>query len=274
MGVSIPSGKTYNDCYKPGQFDETTDRDQDGVDDGCEFELAWAFRPQLRTMTNDCDLRRAPYFAVRQKTSNDWGGVIYIFYALSYFYDCGVPFSCPTFIAQCNPHAGDTEWIILEVGPSPVGSNGPWALKYGTLSAHWNTGNDQTAGYEASDLEDADNSPGFGAPRIWVAEDKHANYRTQGGCDGSGWLNLDNCEHPRSTYDTLDFLAQHNLGRKAPGFRFIGDPGISPVYDRTNPYNPSPEYFWNQAGHFCGWNYYPASPCAETYYTSLDAYGF
>lgn len=276
MGVSIPSGKTYADCYKPGVFDQTVDRDQDGVDDLCEYELAKAFRPQLRLMQNDCDTRRAPYFAVRQKNSLDWGGVIFIFYAVSYFYDCGAPFYCPSWIGSCTPHAGDTEWIILEVGPAPYGSVGPWALKYGTLSAHWRTDNDQTSGYEASDLEDADSSPGYGAPRVWIAQGKHGSYRTEASCDGSGLFNLDNCDYPRSSaeYATFEFESEHNLGKKQPQFQFIGSNPSTPVYDRYNPANPHYEFFWNEGGSFCGWDYYPSTPCAGSYFESLDAYGF
>ncbi|MEJ7760651.1 MAG: hypothetical protein WKF55_13790 [Gemmatimonadaceae bacterium] len=187
MGVTLPSGKTYTTCFQPGGFDQLSDGDQDGVDDACEYELAFAFRPQTVLMTHDCDWLRQPHFAVRQNYSPYFGGVIVIFYAISYHYDCGPPFACPDAIANCRPHNGDSEWIVLEVGPSAIGVAGPWSLKYGTLSSHWGTANDQTAGYEASDLEDAQGSPGFGAPRIWVSEDKHGNYRTRNSCNGSGF---------------------------------------------------------------------------------------
>lgn len=273
MGVSIPSGKTYSTCFQPGVFDQNVDRDQDGVDDQCEFELAYAFRPQLKLMWNDCDTRREPHFAVRQKNSLDWGGVIYIFYAMSYVYDCGPPFWCPPLTSQCLPHMGDSEWVILEVGPSPPGSNGPWALKYGTLSAHWKTDNDQTAGYEASDLEDAEGSPGYGAPRIWIAQNKHGAYRTQGSCNGSGLLNLDDCNDPLQAYFTLDFNAAQNLGRLGPSTEFIGSFPLKPVYDRlTN--NGNLEFFWSPDVAFCGWRQHPStSDCTASYHKSLSAYG-
>jgi len=231
MGVAIPSGKTYSQCYQPGAFDASVDRDQDGVDDGCEAELAVAFRPQLVFDIYDCETRRQPYFAVRQKQSPDWGGVILLFYAISYRYDCGP-----------QPHRGDSEWIILEVGPSLNSSYAPWSLKYGTLSAHWKAPNDNTAGYEASDLEDAEGSPRFGAPRVWVSEGKHANYRTQTVCNTSGfWWNWDNCDHPYSFFFTLDFTGAHNLG--SSGVQFIGGPN-SPVYDRLDN-SGLYEYYWH-----------------------------
>lgn len=272
MGVSIPSGKTYADCYQPGGFNTTVDRDQDGVDDQCEAELALAFRPQMKLMQDDCDTRSAPHFAVRQKFSQDWGGVIYIFYAISYVYDCGPPFTCTTAFPACDNHLGDSEWIILEVGPSANSSHGPWSLKFGTMSAHWQSENDQTAGYAAYDLEDADGSPGFGAPLIWAAEDKHANYRSQVSCDSSGWFNVDNCDNPWPAYFTLGFGPEHNLGHGGPGREFIGSAG-TPVPDRLTG-NGNVEYFWTNSPAFCGWIYYVDGDCAASYNTSLTAYGF
>jgi hypothetical protein len=88
MGVSIPSGLDYNGCYRAGGWGYPIDLDSDGVLDSCEGELAVAFKPQVVLMANDCELRRAPAFAVRQKISTDWGGVILLFYANSLIYDC------------------------------------------------------------------------------------------------------------------------------------------------------------------------------------------
>lgn len=258
MGVSLPSGKTYSQCYQPGGFGTDVDGDQDGVDDGCEAELAIAFRPQLVTDWNDCETRRQPHFAAKQKYSNDWGGVIVIFYAVSYIYDCGP-----------NGHRGDTEWIILEVGPSTNSNYGPWSLKYGTLSAHWGTSIDNTAGYAAQDLEDAEGSPGFGAPRIWVAKGKHANYRTQTSCNSSGfWWNWDSCDSPMPYYFTLSFGSGQNLGNSS--HQFVGGAN-SPVYDAIN-YSGLYEYYWVQ-GPFCGW-IASGIECADTYEKSLVPYGF
>ncbi|MEJ7758279.1 MAG: hypothetical protein WKF55_01675 [Gemmatimonadaceae bacterium] len=272
-GVSIPSGKNYGDCFRPGYFDQTVDRDQDGVDDGCEYELAAAFRPQMVFMSDDCDTRRAPHFAVRQSNSPDWGGVIYIFYALSYVYDCGPAFSCPILYPDCNPHAGDSEWIILEVGPSPSGSTAPWALKYGTLSAHWRTSAESTAGYPASALEDAEYSPAYGAPRIWAAQNKHSNYRTENDCDEGGFAHFDNCDRPSGNYYTLDFESSHNLGHEGSGSEFIGSYPLTPVSDRITSTRHYTEFYWESDRPFCGWSYYNAA-CAGAYYESLQAYGF
>lgn len=220
-------------------------------------------------MSDDCDTRRQPYFASRYKSSNEWGDVILIFYAISYVYDCGPPFTCGNSIPWCDTHRGDSEWIIVEVGRY-TSSTRPWALKAATLSAHWRTDNDQTAGYQAEDLEDAEGSPGFGAPRIWVAEDKHANYRSESVCDSSGPFNLDNCDNPDGLYHTLDIAAAYNLGRFT--IPFVGALA-SPVYDRHSN-NGNAEYYWVQTSRFCGWSYYTSGDCAGPYEESLRAYGF
>lgn len=275
MGVSIPSGKNYASCYRPGFFDTTVDRDRDGVDDQCEAELAVAFQPQLVFDIFDCETRRQPQFAVRQKVSPNWGGVILIFYAISYMYDCGIPI-------WGDNHLGDSEWIIEEVGPSADPSYGPWSLKYATLSAHWKSGNDNTAGYEARDLEDAVGSPGFGAPRIWASTGKHSNYRTRVVCNSAGFINWDSCDNPGDMNWTflkpagglIPFGAGQNLG--STNVKFMGGPGL-PIYNAiTN--TGTFEYFW-PAGKFCGW-LTPPPPlpgfdwCAESYYRGLTLYGY
>lgn len=263
MGVSIPSGKNYAACYQPGVFSTSVDRDQDGVDDQCEAELAIAFRPQLVFDRYDCEIRRQPQFASRQKVSPDWGGVILIFYAISYRFDCGYP----------DRHRGDSEWIIVEVGPSSDPSYAPWSLKYATLSAHWKSDwDDNTAGYAARDLEDAEGSPGFGAPRIWVALNKHANYRTQQVCDSAGFWNSDSCDDPMPGYATLTFGAAQNLGSRVEPF--IGTLN-NPVYDQIT-YSGLYEYYWvEDSQYFCGWVALTDTyGCAGSYWKSLTMYGF
>lgn len=183
-------------------------------------------------------------------------------------------------------HRGDSEWIIEEVGPSNLADH-PWALKYATLSAHWGEPGwiDNTAGYAARDLEDAQGSPGFGAPRIWVSKGKHANYRTQAVCNGQ-WLGYqDSCSWvigpncfvgfacPNPTYFTLDFAASKNLGSHT--VPFVGAAG-SPVYDPIY-FSGRPEYYWvpsEQGGDFCGWLAPNGYACAGAYQHSLTAYGY
>jgi hypothetical protein len=272
MGVSIPSGLDYYGCYRPGYWTYLSDGDSDGVLDSCENELAIAFKPQVVLMANDCELRRAPAFAVRQKVSPDWGGVIEIFYAISWMYDCG-PYG----------HRGDSEWIIEEVGPSNLAGH-PWALKYATLSAHWDDGFwDNTAGYAAHDLEDAQGSPGFGAPRVWVSKNKHANYRTAAACGGQLLGYQDSCAWPfgctifmtctNPTYFTLDFSAAQNLGSYVvPFFGAATTPRSDPI-----TFSGRTEYYWVPAGvggEFCGWLAPNGIGCAGAYQKSLRAYGF
>ncbi len=285
MGVSIPSGRRFYDCYRPGYFSSLEDRDLDGVSDSCENELAIAFSPQLVLDAADCEVRRQPAFAVREKVSPDWGPVIQIFYAISYMYDCG-PFG----------HRGDSEWIIEEVGPSNLSPpNGPWALKYATLSAHWGDPGwiDNTAGYAARDLEDAQGSPGFGPPRIWVSSGKHANYRTQSVCNGHWGGFQENCDSPigpgcypflpcpNPTYFGLGIgFGSGGSSRPVPGYvinlgshlvPFIGAAGNG-VPDWITG-SPLAEFYWIGAP-FCGWVAANGQECAGSYTRSLTAYGY
>lgn len=270
MGVSIPSGMRYTDCYRPGVFDSVTDRDRDGVHDLCEYELAVAFSPQLMMDGNDCDARRFPHFAVRQAQTSVWGGVIVIFYAMSWVDDCGDA-----------GHHGDTEFIIVEVGPSTYATYRPWSLKFATLSAHWRSyWNDQTAGYAAQDLEDAVGSPGFGPPRVWVARSKHANYRTHAVCNSNGMFVTDDC---RNSYTTgLVFGPDQNLG--STNYNLVGGP-YSPVVKNVISITHQETYWVKQTyvdmfhslrlndARFCGW-LARNGDCAGSYEESLSAYRF
>ncbi|HWL39899.1 MAG TPA: hypothetical protein VNO75_06640 [Gemmatimonadaceae bacterium] len=284
MGVRLPSGKNFDQCYRPGQFLSSVDGDRDGIDDQCEAELAKEFSPQLVFMFLDCDPRRAPYFAARYANTSAFGGVIVIFYALSYVYDCGPPFTCPNSdpMGWCDTHRGDSEFLILEVGRYSDPAR-PWALKYATLSAHWGASGDNTAGYAAQNLEDAIGSPGFGAPRIWVSKGKHANYRSQIVCNSSGFWNTDDCGQPNGLFTEVfadtDTTALRNLGNRS--FPFRG--GLhNPVPDRGSlgatptPPNGHVEWFWENPTTlgFCGWSYYQSGPCSTRYSKSLEAYRF
>jgi len=280
MGVKLPSGRTFYDCYHPQWWTPPgtppADGDGDGVLDSCEAELAIAFSPQIVLDTYDCELRRQPAFAVRYKVSPDWGPVIQIFYAMSWMFDCG----------PGGNHRGDSEWIIEEVGPSNlVSPSGPWALKYATLSAHWGEPGwiDNTAGYAAANLEDAQGSPGFGPPRIWISKGKHANYRTRAVCNGYMLGFQDSCsapigvncvmffDCPYPTYFGLGLTAAKNLGsQQVP---FIGGPN-SPVYDNIIP-SSRYEFYWTVAP-FCGWvaNNGSTPECSGTYGYALHVYGY
>lgn len=238
-GTTLPSSYTFSTCYpSSGVGDPALDADTDGVVDQCEYELATAFRPQMQFDSRDCDTRREPYWAARHIVSPiDNVPVIRIFYALSYYFDCGSPSSfCPT---QCESHPGDSEFIIAEV----VSYGDRWILKRATLSAHFNS----DAGtpmdtYAGEDLE-------YGGARqqtnavIWVALGKHANYRSKAVCD-AGMFYYDTCDSP-GVRPYLEVLPDANLGRDQ-------DQIIDEVGSRI--FRPGVERYWGPNDYyFLGW---------------------
>lgn len=265
-GTALPSGKPWSACV--GSFSAAADRDRDSVDDGCEYELAYTFRPRLVLMSNDCNTQREPYYSVRYQNNGFSGPVVAIFYALGYSTDCGSPrLDCPY---ACEGHPGDSEFIIVYVGPAPGYENAArWYLNHATLSAHWRSLVNETATYGEAALTY------YGTarvrPYVWVAEDKHANYRSKSVCD-AGANYYDNCDSPlpvTSPGQNVEVLTSANLGQWfAP---FIGGPG-SPVYSRLGM--PGVEYFWDPSRPFVGWNHRTGAAASSPYYESLRAFDF
>lgn len=118
------------------------DPDNDGVDNGCENALAATFAPQM-IFTVDCDwdygigrMGGEYYFAVERKPSSP-GFLVRIAYLPAYYRDCGVPaqrISLCHLFASCNPHTGDSEFMIVDVKYEP--SSNHWVTQTVFLSAH------------------------------------------------------------------------------------------------------------------------------------------
>lgn len=269
-GSYLPSGYTFSSCRPSGGVgDPTLDRDNDGLVDQCEFELADAFSPQLQFDSGDCDIGREPYWAANYQISPiDGVPVIRVFYAISYYTDCGVPNIYCQYNSNCYGHVGDSEFIIAEVS-----TNGAkWVLRRATLSAHWNSdGSDDGVIYAAGDLEfDGDGSSS--RPVIWVAEGKHANYRSQAHCEGGAFFNLDRCDTPGSRLE-VEVLPNANLGNSG------NEPGQSQIIfgnvgSRTG--RPGNENFWSTTYFFLGWWNRPENTASNTtaYGKSLEFFGF
>lgn len=237
-GIQTPSGYSLETCYPSGGVgDPSLDTDSDGVVDQCEFELASVFAPRLQFDAGDCNTGREPYWAAKYEVSPiDNQPVIKIFYAISYYRDCGSP-SLFCIHRVCEPHTGDSEFIIVEAG-----RNGPvWQLRRASLSAHFNVdGSDPIDTYSGGNLEYAGDY--LGRPTIWVALGKHANYRSQSACDaGQGYW--DTCDSPGSTA-AIEILEAANLGRD--GVRRIRDVGSRAGY-------PGIENYWSEDLSFRGW---------------------
>ncbi len=247
-GVYLPSGGTMNSCSpNPGVpfADSLQDRDRDGVQDQCEYELANAFHPQMQFTSDDCDVSREPYWAAtRMNSPIDGTPVIAIFYAISYHRDCGSSrLDCP---ADCGGHYGDSEFIVEEVTTADYpNSDAHWYLKYATLSAHYGSQANSTGVYAGADLTYGAAAPGSN-PFVWVAEGKHSNYRSQEVCDAGAYY-FDNCDRP-GTRVGLEVLPSANLGS-------LSNPLNAYVASRVPEVYSGVEHMWslNTNDGFLGW---------------------
>lgn len=162
------------------------DPDQDGLDSWCEYQIARSFRPLLSTNYYDKDLSREPYWAVRLGEHSNWVTVIYLF---GYHQDNGNDFGCPqTSPGYCDGHFGDSEFIVMTIAYGNI--NDHWALEQAFLSAHWNTSVNSSEHVLHDELSYPSNRRWY--PRIYVARDKHANYKSKDACN-AGALWTDTC---------------------------------------------------------------------------------
>ncbi|HEX8699009.1 MAG TPA: hypothetical protein VF815_09250, partial [Myxococcaceae bacterium] len=109
---SIPYADT---CWGSG-----TDADRDGLNDDCEYQLAYWFMPQLWFDSGESGLARRPYYSVKNVSFST--RTVQIFYLDTFYEDSGVT----------TGHDGDPEFQILEVHLS----GGRWYLDWAYLSAH------------------------------------------------------------------------------------------------------------------------------------------
>lgn len=167
-------------------------------------------------------------------------------------------------LKDCNGHAGDSEFILLDVSYNATTKH--WFLADAKYSAHtWHVDFAQRAsdsalyvdpssdgggsGYPRNYLEYPDGKVG-GYPRAWVANRKHANYPTQAYCDGPGGLGgADECYLPR--YLTrLEVAASANIGsRTSPFINCVPTSRTDhPAYGQGVQ-----ECYWSMGATFTGW---------------------
>lgn len=269
-GIDIPSGGTIYSCVPDGGIggiaDESQDHDRDGVYDYCENELAQAFSPQMQYTSDDCNYSNEPYHSVKYLISPiDNHPVIQIFYAISYHYDCGSP-RPDCFISACDPHYGDSEFVVAEVSTEGSTDSRYWTLRFVTLSAHYGTRFNSTGTYAGSDVSYGYMNV-YAAPLVWVSEGKHGNYRSQGVCD-AGAEYYDNCDRPGARAQ-LDVRPEANLGSYDHQYNAYTVSRVGGQYTGT-------EHMWSTslADGFLGW--YPrAYGTGETPYgILLRNYGY
>ena len=194
------------------------DADQDDLDDGCEFDLAAAFAPELVIDSRDC-LWQAGTSPARLAggylfAAQPLGDGVRLAYLPAYYRDCGWSgAACVVRAGRCGAHSGDSELILIDVEPS-IG--GDWRTTGVFLSAHcFGRSDGRCRWYRGDELDSFQWLGGtrFGAPRVWVARGKHANYPTQGACDSGHWF-LDSCDGNRINVRFPMLTAKQNIGSR------------------------------------------------------------
>jgi hypothetical protein len=266
---SEPTGIWLNGdwSYARCTTDLALDVDQDGINDDCEYVIAHTFRPVLKVSHHDNTLGRESYWAVAKGSLPE---SFKIFYALAYYRDGG------TDNVGFGGHLGDSEFIVLTASHLTTytinSTVSKWLLEGGFLSAHWGHGMfDSSGSYGYSWFEYP--AEYRGRPRIWVAEEKHANYRKRSICDGALWA--DTCDQ-NDVVQEAQVLYDANIGNS---WRSGGSswPNRDCVSSRVR-WGAATECFWNAAMYgFWGWQDEagnPFFPHGGPYHESLWAFGF
>lgn len=233
------------------------DRDLDGIDDTCELELARAFAPLLVVDRDDCSwsgirLAGGYFFAVQRGSTRD---AVRIAYLPAYFRDCGwTGIACAARGPSCSAHPGDSELIAVDAR-SIDGHR--WRLEALFLSAHclgrsagrcrWYVG-DELAYFTWTDVT-------RGAPRVWVAKGKHANYPSARECDSGHWY-YDSCDGHDAGYTFPILSSQQNIGSRLhplpDGAAGCVTADRLPLPDHRGD-NGTTECFWDDVKRFTGW---------------------
>lgn len=248
-GKILPSGRTYHDCTSDLRGG---DGDNDGLDDECEYEIAYAFRPYLLFDPNERASGRYEHWAVAPH-----GGsavrIVRVFYALAYYYDNGA------WILgfKVTEHDGDSEWIYFDIEERAIERQGQtsieWVLKRACLSAHWRSG----WGADSSSCRDR---RGGDRPTVFVSRGKHGNYFSKVECNNGGhWLRRDICrQHYGDPTDDFEVVRSRNLG------------GPDTNLGRAVGHRGRREDMWDRR-IFCGWQRSNTAPCSGGYGRSLVA---
>lgn len=242
------------------------DRDEDTVDDWCEYDLAYEFRPQLVFMPDcnwDAGLNRMGgeyFFAAsisRGSVKFPQRGAVRLIYMPAYYHDCGL--GAEDEEAFDRPHSGDSEFIIIDLG-FDKGTN-HWLTSAVFLSAHCEeiTGAKCQEWPPSAFLWVAER---VGAPFVYVAERKHANYPSVGEC-----LWFERCSSSGPTY-RYPIWTSANIGQglaqlvnctQGLSSRGMKDPGVG-------------ECLWTSS-RFNGWQAEVVGGGSKGYTTRPGRYG-
>jgi hypothetical protein len=261
--VGVALSWTSDGCRAP---ERGRDTDADEVDDECELALAQAFAPEMIVHPGDCSWdvsAEAPrlgggYLFAAERAPD--GRAIRIAYILAYYRDCGWDgLACATRGPGCGGHAGDSELIVVQVRHDGAAR---WVSDAVFLSAHcFGRSDGRCRWYRGDDLRHFTWARGIprGAPRIWVARGKHANYPTPRECDTGHWY-YDSCDGNSVAYRFPVASSAQNVGSRHQPL---------PAGDSFNPsgcfaaeqlplrsgstHAGTRECFWNWTARFRGW---------------------
>lgn len=295
-GIQLPSGRGWIDCTRNTPYYDgrpIIDDDRDNWDDGCEYELAQAFRPTMAwNLGGDCNIQNEPYYAVHGYTYENgfwdvetqivesFSNQPTVFYAIGYDEDCGT--------AGLTSHIGDSEFVILKLAwaldPDARGvagtpaeeaarwRRGKWFVYRAFLAAHWNTGAESSGDYHGTDLEYR--TEYRGRPRVWVATGKHGNYRSRAVCDAGSYYS-DTCDGNSDLGLSIEIVPSGNLGQFSSPLRgTFENPVVSRRFAAGQTQYGGIEYFWDTRRKFRGWTPGPSDLGATPYVVPLTAFRF
>jgi hypothetical protein len=243
-----------------------TDRDADGFDDNCELRLARAFAPMIRFSngTERCPGGEAYWVAkfFNNLLPFNTGDFARIGYLMAYYKDCGT-----------LGHIGDSEFIQLTV--TFDGATKHWKIINGWYGAHAVIGrpfgnsilgpvgsNSSTWGKEF----EWPSGRRYSYPRVWVSENKHANYRSLAACDNGGVFEgaFENCANGVVDNGRFRVWSGNNLGN---AHRRLKD-CVASLKNAASPV----ECFWTGTD-FGGWQLSGAAATAYLPYLNSIVYG-
>jgi hypothetical protein len=141
-------------------------------------------------------------------------------------------------------HDGDSEIIILEVAYDSYDNR--WKTSRAFLSAHYGVANppaDKSRWWWYPEFTYPNPSHFKWYPRVWVADDKHANYGSKSACNAGAWLFSDDCDD-NTVNERVEVVRSRNIGERN-----------HKLIDRTTSVQgfPGTEWFWSNNGDFRGW---------------------
>jgi hypothetical protein len=265
-GINMP-GRTMYSCLHPTS---TNDHDRDGLANECEEPIAAAFAPMLVQNRWEDGYDAANnwvggeyYFAVRKHweyQNNNYVDIIRIAYLPAYYFDRGN-----------YTHTGDSEFIILDVIFSQ--QSGRFRLQKAFLSSHCGA---QFLTFDFDPNCQWWTPPDFsewvssyaGAPVVWVAIGKHANYPTWNLCQGAQ-LGYESCRG-NDLRVRFPITPGFNLGHQGAALPMPVPGRRGSVYTNTG----RTEHLTLAGGSFRGWQSDIWGDAPASYGTILQNFGW